>query len=70
MDEVLVENLHQLYDKYSENAYATEKLTQYLKQTEEYVIQQIQEKQERDERRRLLEQYREIFVKDFLMSNN
>ena len=70
MDETLVENLHQLYDKYSDNAYATEKLTQHLKQTEEYVIQQIQEKQERDERRRLLEQYRETFVKDFLMSNN
>lgn len=70
MDDSIIENLQCLYEKFSVNPYAIDKFIQYLNNSEDYVNQQIVEKRERDERRRLLEEFREIFIKDFLRNNN
>lgn len=70
MDDTILQTLHSLYQTYETNDYAREKLISYLKHAPEYVVQQLQEKKERDERRELLEHYRIEFLKKFTQTNN
>ena len=70
MDHEIIDNLLDLYVKYQDNVYAREKFLQYLMNSEEYIIQQIREKEERDRRRAMLEKHKEQFIYKFLLQNN
>jgi len=70
MDHELIDRLLDLYVKYQDNVYARDKFLQYLMNSEEYIIQQIREKEERDQRRAMLEKHKEQFIYKFLLQNN